>query len=100
MLRINNVLHYLLLLLLYSITFQYNKIVKRTEDVWVEDLWSTDSLPATCAYSLYISNLSETTNEPRKEKYLVNNLIIIIYGLNIFIEVSINPGMWIKSCTM
>ena len=50
------------LILLLLISFQYNRIVKWTEDVWTEDFWSTDSLLATCAYSLYFRYMDMHTN--------------------------------------
>ena len=54
--------------IIINYTFQYNKIIKWIEDVWNEDFWSTDGLPATCATAFRYSNLSETTNGPKKGK--------------------------------
>ena len=38
------------IIIIVIIAFRYNRIVKRTEDIWTGDFWSTDGLPATCAY--------------------------------------------------
>ena len=34
---------------------QYNRVGNSNHDWRIEDFWSTDSLPATCAYGLYIT---------------------------------------------